>query len=163
MVKKITLLVPVIISSIIIGVLGMMFVPLDIKNRNLDFSIGTIKIDKNIMNVEVADSNSERQRWLMFRNEKLEPNSGMLLVYDKPDLYSVWLLNIKYPLDLLWFDQQGSLVYTVRDAQPCDNFLDFSTCTYKNTEPSKFVLAAHSGFIQQNNITFNSKMDTLSI
>ena len=113
MVKKITLLVPVIISSIIIGVLGMMFVPLDIKNRNLDFSVGTIKIDKKIMNVEVADSDSERQRWLMFRYEKLEPNSGMLLVYDKPDLYSVWLLNIRYPLDLLWFDQQGSLVYAV--------------------------------------------------
>ena len=113
MVKKITLLVPVIISSIIIGVLGMMFVPLEIKNRNLDFSVGTIKIDKKIMNVEVADSDSERQRWLMFRYEKLEPNSGMLLVYDKPDLYSVWLLNIRYPLDLLWFDQQGSLVYAV--------------------------------------------------
>jgi len=163
MVKKITLLVPVIISSIIIGVLGMMFVPLDIKNRNLDFSIGTIKIDNKIMNVEVADSNSERQRWLMFRHEKLEPNSGMLLVYDKPDLYSVWLLNIRYPLDLLWFDQQGSLVYFVKNAQPCNNILDPSACTFKNTKPSKFILAASSGFIQQNNITFNSKMDTLSI
>ncbi len=127
MVKKITLLVPVIISSIIIGVLGMMFVPLEIKNRNLDFSVGTIKIDKKIMNVEVADSDSERQRWLMFRYEKLEPNSGMLLVYDKPDLYSVWLLNIRYPLDLLWFDQQGSLVYAVKDANPCNNILDPST------------------------------------
>ena len=158
MVKKITLLVPVIISSIIIGVLGMMFAPLDIKNRNLDFSIGTIKIDKKIMNVEVADSDSERQRWLMFR-----PNSGMLLVYDKPDLYSVWLLNVRYPLDLLWFDQQGSLVYAVKNAQPCDNILDPSTCTFKNTKPSKFILAASSGFIQQNNITFNSKMDTLSV
>ena len=163
MVKKITLLVPVIISSIIIGVLGMMFVPLDIKNRNLDFSVGTIKIDEKIMNVEVADSDSERQRWLMFRYEKLEPNSGMLLVYDKPDLYSVWLLNIRYPLDLLWFDQQGSLVYAVKNANPCNNILDPSTCTFKSTKPSKFILAASSGFIQQNNVTFNSKIDILSI
>jgi uncharacterized protein len=86
-----------------------------------------------------------------------------LLVYDKPDLYSMWLLNIRYPLDLLWFDQQGNLVYTVRDAQPCDNFLDFSTCTFKNTEPSKFVLAAHSGFIGQNNIANASKLEILSL
>jgi uncharacterized membrane protein (UPF0127 family) len=162
MVKKITLLVPVIVSSIIIGVLGMMFVPLDIKNRNLDFSVGTIKIDKKIVSVEIADSNSERQRWLMFRDERLGPNSGMLLVYDKPDLYSIWLLNIRYPLDLLWFDQDGSLVYTVKNAQPCNNILDPSACTFKNTKPSKFVLAVAPGFIQQNNITPNSKMDILS-
>ncbi len=163
MVNKITLLIPIIISSIIIGILGLMFVPSDIKNRNLDFSMGTIKIDNKIINVEIADSDDERQRWLMFRDENLSPNSGLLLVYDRPDLYSMWLLNIRYPLDLLWFDQQGNLVYTVRDAQPCDNVLDFTTCTFKNTKPSKFVLAAHSGFIDQNGITNTSKLEVLSI
>ena len=163
MVNKITLLFPVIISSIIIGILGLMFVPSDIKNRNLDFSIGTIKIDNKIINVEIADSDDERQRWLMFREENLSSNSGLLLVYDKPDLYAMWLLNIRYPLDLLWFDQQGNLVYTVRGAQPCDNVLDFSTCTFKNTKPSKFVLAAHSGFISQNGITNITKLEVLSI
>lgn len=55
MVNKITLLVPIIVSSIIIGILGLVFVPSDIKNRNLDFSTGTIKIDDMIINVEVAD------------------------------------------------------------------------------------------------------------
>ncbi len=163
MVNKITLLFPVIISSIIIGILGLMFVPSDIKNRNLDFSIGTIKIDNKIINVEIADSDDERQRWLMFREENQSSNPGLLLVYDKPDLYAMWLLNIRYPLDLLWFDQQGNLVYTVRGAQPCDNVLDFSTCTFKNTKPSKFVLAAHSGFINQNGITNISKLEVLSI
>lgn len=163
MVNKITLLIPIIISSIIIGILGLMFVPSDIKNRNLDFSMGTIKIDNKIINVEIADSDDERQRWLMFRDENLSPNSGLLLVYDRPDLYSMWLLNIRYPLDLLWFDQQGNLVYTVRDAQPCDNVLDFTTCTFKNTKPSKFVFTAHSGFIDQNGITNTSKLEVLSI
>ncbi len=163
MVNKITLLVPIIVSSTIIGILGLVFVPSDIRNRNLDFSTGTIKIDDMIINVEVADSDDERQRWLMFREETMSRNSGLLLVYDKPDLYSMWLLNIRYPLDLLWFDQQGNIVYTVRDAQPCDNFLDFSACTFKNTKPSKFVLAAFSGFIDQNGITNASKLEVLSI
>ena len=85
MVNKITLLVPIIVSSIIIGILGLVFVPSDIRNRNLDFSTGTIKIDDMIINVEVADSDDERQRWLMFREENMSPNSGLLLVYDKPD------------------------------------------------------------------------------
>jgi uncharacterized membrane protein (UPF0127 family) len=164
MVNKITLLIPIIISSIVIGLLGLVFVPSDIKNRNLDFSMGTIKIDNKIFHVEIADSNDERQRWLMFRDEKISPNSGLLLVYDKPDLYSMWLLNIRYPLDLLWFDEQGNLVYSVKDAQPCNNVLDFSTCTFKNTKPSKFVLAANAGFINQNSMTNNaSKLEILSM
>jgi uncharacterized membrane protein (UPF0127 family) len=163
MVKKITLLIPIIISSVIVGVLGIIFAPSDITNRNLDFSIGTIKLDNKIMNVEVADSNGEIQRWLKFRHEKLEPDSGLLLVYDKPDLYSLWLLNINYPLDLMWFDQTGNLVYTVKNTQPCDSILDSSTCTFKNTKPAKFILATSSGFIPQHNITDNSKLEILSI
>jgi uncharacterized membrane protein (UPF0127 family) len=161
MVKKITLLIPIIISSIIIGVLGIMFFPADIKTGNLNFPIGTIKIDKKIMKVEIADSNIDRQRWLMFRDEKLKPDSGLLLVYDKSDLYSLWLINIKYPLDLLWFDQAGNLVYIVKNAQPCNNILDPSTCTYKNIKPAKFILATSSGFIQQNNIISKSKLEIL--
>ncbi len=161
MVKKTTLLIPVIISSIIIGVLGIMFFPVDIKTGNLNFPIGTIKIGNKIMKVEIADSNIDRQRWLMFRDEQLKPDSGLLLIYDKPDLYSMWLINIKYQLDLLWFDQAGNLVYSVKNAQPCKNILDQSTCTFKNIQPAKFVLAASSGFIQQNDITNKSKLEIL--
>ena len=161
MVKKTTLLIPVIISSVIIGVLGIVFFPGQFNTGNLDFPIGTIKIDKKIMKVEIANSDIDRQRWLMFRDEKLNPDSGLLLVYDKPDLYSMWLINIKYPLDLLWFDQTGNLVYTVKNAQPCKNILDQTTCTFKNIKPANFVLAASSGFILQNHISNKSKLEIL--
>ena len=160
MVQKTTLLIPVIICSVIIGVLGIIFFPADINSGN-HFPIRTIKIDNKIMKVEVANSNIDRQRWLMFRDEKLNPDSGLLLIYDKPDLYSMWLINIRYPLDLLWFDQTGHLVYTVKNAQPCSNILDQTSCSYKNINPAKFIFAASSGFIQRNNITDNSRLELL--
>lgn len=160
MVKKTSLLIPIIICSIIVGVLGIIFFPAGINSENL-FPIKTIKIDKKIMKVEVADSDIDRQRWLMFRDEKLNPDSGMLLIYDKPDLYSMWLINIKYPLDLLWFDQMGHIVYSVKNAQPCSNILDQTTCSYKNTTPAKFIFAASSGFIQRNNVTDKSTLELL--
>jgi len=163
MVKKIVLLLPIIAISIIIGLLGLLFIPSEIKNKNLDFSKGTIKIDEKIMNVELADSESERQRWLTFRNERLGPDSGLLLIYDNPDLYSLWLLNIRYPLDLIWLDQFGDVVYIKENANPCDNILDASVCTFKNTIPAKFVLTTDSGFVSKNNITSNSRLELLSI
>lgn len=162
MVKKITLLIPVIIASFTIGILGIIFIPSDIKNKNIDFSKGTIKINDKLLTVEVADTDYDRQRWLMFRNEKLELDSGLLLIYDNPDLYSIWLLNIQYPLDLLWLDKNGNIVYMKSNAQPCDNILDSSKCTFKNTKPAKFILASSSGFIQHNNITESTKLEIIS-
>ena len=40
-------LVPLIVASIILGILGLTFVPEGVKNRNLDFSRGTIVINNH--------------------------------------------------------------------------------------------------------------------
>lgn len=162
MVKKITLLIPIIISAFVIGILGIVFIPSDIKNRNTDLDKGSIKIDENLLTVEIADSDAERQRWLAFRNENLDLDTGLLLIYDKPDLYPISLMNVKFPLDLIWFDVQGEIVYVKKDVPPCDNIFDSSNCTFKNTKPAQFVLAGSSGFIQRNNISENSKLEILS-
>ncbi len=163
MVKKITLLIPVIISAFIIGILGIVFIPLDIKNKDINFSKGTIKIDEKLLTVEIADTDFDRQRWLTFRDEPLSLNSGLLMIYDRPDLHSMWLLNIRYPIDLVWFDQEGNVVYAKKNAQPCDTILDSSQCTFKNTKPAKFVLASTSGFIHYNNVSEHSKLEIISV
>lgn len=163
MVRKITVLVPVIIGSVILGILGLTFVPEGIKNRNLDFSKGTIAINNQSIRVEIAETPAERQRWLTFNTEKLPFDAALLLVYDKSDLNSLWLLNIEYNLDLIWLDSAGNIVYMIKDAVPCKNTLDAAQCTYKNTIPSKYILAATSGFIDYHNITKASKIKLISI
>jgi uncharacterized membrane protein (UPF0127 family) len=162
MVKKISLLIPIIISAFVIGILGIVFIPSDIKNRNTDLDKGTIKLDENLLTVEIADTDADKQRWLTFRNEKLNLNTGLLLMYDKPDLYPISLLNVKFPLDLMWFNHSGNIVYLKENAQPCNNIFDSSNCTFKNTIPAQFVLAGSSGFIQYNNISKNSKLEIIS-
>lgn len=163
MVRKIIVLLPVIIGTIILGILGLAFVPEGIKNRNLDFSKGTIVINNHSIRAEIAETPAERQRWLAFRSEKLPFTSALLLVYDKSDLYSLWLLNIQFNLDLVWLDDAGNIVYMIRNAVPCNSTLDAAQCTYKNTIPSKYILAATSGFINYHNITKDSKVKLVSI
>ena len=163
MVRKITLLGPVIVGCVVLGVLGLTFIPEGIKNRNLEFSKGTIVINNHSISAEIAETPAERQRWLTFRSEELPLNSSLLVVYDKPDLYSLWLLNIQFRLDLVWFDSDGSIVYIKQDVVPCKNTLDAAQCTYKNTIPAKYVLAATTGFINYHNITKDSKIKLISI
>lgn len=163
MVRKITVLLPVIVGCVILGVLGLTFIPEGIKNRNLEFSKGTIAINNHSISAEIAETPAERQRWLTFRSEELPLNSSLLLVYDKPDLYSLWLLNIQFNLDLIWFDDDGNIIYIKQDVVPCKNTLDTTQCTYKNTIPAKYVLAATTGFINYHNITKDSKIKLISI
>lgn len=163
MVRKITALLPVIVGCVILGILGLTFIPEGIKNRNIEFSKGTIAINNHSISTEIAETPAERQRWLTFRSEELPLSSALLLVYDKADLYSLWLLNIQFNLDLIWFDGAGNIVYIKQDAAPCRNTLDAAQCTYKNTIPARYVLAATTGFINYHNITKDSKIKLVSV
>ena len=94
MVQKVTVLAPAIVVAVIIGVVGLIFIPSDIKHKNTAFPEGTIRIDQNVIKVEIAESDADKQRWLMFRAQQLPYDSAMILVYEKSDLYSMWLLNM---------------------------------------------------------------------
>ena len=163
MVSKTTVLLPTIIAVVILGVLGLLFIPLSIKDKKIDFPKGTLRIDNNTIQVEVADTPAARQRWLTFRDDKLPLDSAIMLVYDKPDLYSLWLLNIQFNIDLLWLDEKGNIVYIIKNVSPCKTPLDAARCTYKNTRPAKYILAATAGFVDHYNITNHSSFKIISI
>ena len=163
MVGKIAVIIPVLVAAVTIGSLGLVFIPQEIKNKQIDFPEGTIRIDDDVIKVEVAESRADKQRWLMFREERLPLNSAMILIYEKSDLYALWLLNIEYNLDLIWINENGNIVYMVKDADPCKNALDAASCTYKNTKPAKYIIAAASGFIEEHDITEKSMMTIISI
>jgi uncharacterized protein len=156
-------LIPAALASFFIGIAGLIFVPDEIKNKPLDFDRGTIKIGNSVINVEIAESDAERQRWLMFRNEEFPLNSAMILVYPTSDLYALWLLNIQYNLDIMWFNEEGKLVYLIRDARPCENPLDPHNCTFKTNVPAKYIVVSTEGFIKEHNITTSSILTIISI
>ena len=163
MVSKTRVLLPLIVGTVVLGTLGLLFIPESIKDKNIGFPNGTLSIDNKIVKVEVADSPVAKQRWLTFREDKLPFDSAMILVYNKSDLYPIWLLNIEFNVDLLWLDEQANIVYIVKNAPPCKTALDVTGCTYKNTKPAKYVIAAASGFIEKHKITEKSLMTIISI
>lgn len=67
---------------------------------------------------EVADTPVERARGLMFR-ERLEPDLGMIFLFDAPGLHSFWMKNTHIPLDILWIDSRGQVVHIERRVPPC--------------------------------------------
>ncbi len=68
--------------------------------------------------VEIADTDAERERGLMFRDE-LPAGHGMLFIHEREEPQAYWMKNTRIPLDILYFDEARRLVAQQRDVPPC--------------------------------------------
>lgn len=156
-------LVPITIAAVIIGVVGLMSIPSDSKLESVEFPRGIIKIDDIPVAVQIADSEPRRVRGLMFQDQ-LPYDQGMIFVFEEPGLYSLWMLNMQFPLDMIWFDETGKIVHIEKDVPPCKSALEITTCqSIVPDNEALYVLEVTSGFIDLHNITNSSILTIISI
>ncbi len=129
----------------------------NLKSESIEFSQGQIKLDDLFLDVQIADNDLKRMRGLMFQ-EQLPFDKGMLFVFDKPDLYSIWMPNMKFYLDIIWFDNAGNVVHIQKNIMPCQTVLEIQTCPIISPNiDSRYILEVTSGFVDKFNITKDSK------
>ncbi len=68
-------------------------------------------------NVEIADTEEERQKGLMFR-ESLPEDGGMLFDFGNPQPATIWMKNTLIPLDILFINTDGEVLAIARNAVP---------------------------------------------
>jgi hypothetical protein len=156
-------LIPIGIAAVIIGVVGMLSLPKDVKLEQTEFPQGIVKIDDVMLKVQIADTKPLQTRGLMFQ-ETLPYDQGMLFIFEDEGIRSMWMLNMQFSLDVLWIDAQGNIVHIEKDTQPCKSALETMTCTFTNGngEEAKYVLEVTAGFVDKFNITQNSKLEIIS-
>ena len=80
----------------------MLSIPSDAKLEAVEFPRGTIKVDDVVIEVQIADTQPRRVRGLMFQ-ETLPYTEGMIFVFAETGIHSLWMLNMQFPLDMIWF------------------------------------------------------------
>ncbi|MCJ8307260.1 MAG: DUF192 domain-containing protein [Nitrosopumilus sp.] len=156
-------LIPISIAAVIIGVVGLMTLPSESKLESVEFPRGTIMVDDIPLEVQIADTDPRRFRGLMFQDQ-LPYDQGMIFVFNEPGLYSLWMLNMQFSLDMIWFDEDGKVVHIEKDIPPCKTVVEISACqSIIPSDEAVYVLEVTSGFIDQNNITKNSILKIISI
>jgi hypothetical protein len=61
----------------------------------------TIYIEQLPLSVEIADTSEERTRGLSGK-VGLEPNEGLLFVFDNLGAHGIWMHQMKFPIDVVW-------------------------------------------------------------
>jgi uncharacterized protein len=71
-----------------------------------------------VYRIEVARTPAAHAQGLMFR-EGLPPNSGMLFLFPEKTVHKFWMKNTMIPLDMIWMDDQGKVLFLSADTPPC--------------------------------------------
>ncbi len=157
-------LIPLAVAAVIIGIAGMLTIPTDVKLEYVEFPRGTIKVDDKILEVQIADTYSLRVRGLMFQDE-LPYNEGMLFVFEGSETRPMWMLNMQFNLDVIWFDENANVVAIEKNIPQCITTVEVVACRENGVsgDNAKYVLEVTAGFVDKFNITENSKMEIISI
>ena len=101
--------------------------------------------------VELAKTEDEQARGLMFRHS-LPENTGMLFVWDEETNQRMWMKNTLIPLDMLFIDSGGRIVYIAHNATP------ESTAVIESNRPVRGVLEIAGGTAKKKHIEIGNRV-----
>ena len=86
--------------------------------RAAELPLRTLTIGKQKLVVEVVTTPDQRATGLMNRFS-LQPDHGMLFVFDRPQPLAFWMKNTYIPLSIAFVDANGAIL-NIEDMQPQD-------------------------------------------
>lgn len=83
--------------------------------------------------VECAVTPEARIKGLSGR-EALKPGHGMLFIFDTLAHQGMWMPDMRFPLDIVWLDENLAVVHVTEGAQPCPQPAQQSNCPTHNSK-----------------------------
>lgn len=99
----------------------------------------TLQISGKMLKVEVAATEAAREQGLSGR-AGLEAGHGMLFIFPESGLYGFWMKDMKFPIDVVWLDEDKKVIDIARNLQPSS----FPQVFYPPV-PVKYVLETNPG------------------
>jgi uncharacterized membrane protein (UPF0127 family) len=114
-----------------------------------------IKFAGVVLSVELAKTPQAQQMGLSGR-VSMAADRGMLFVFDSESNWGFWMKDMKFPLDIIWFDSNRRVVYIEQDLAPCT---PQSCPIYTPPTNAMYVLEVNAGFVQAHGVAMG---DTFS-
>ena len=98
------------------------------------------------IDIEIAETDSARERGMMQREGFPNDRSGMLFVFNEEQPRSFWMSNTPVALDILFVDADSQVVTIAKYTTP------FSSERYESGDPVQFVVEVPAGFADSHGI-----------
>ena len=116
----------------------------------------SIPIDEATPKLQLALTENERSRGLMYR-DKLPKHHGMLFLFKQPGKRSFWMRNTYIPLDLAYFDSQGTLL-EIHALYPHNE-----NAVHSRSEDVLIAVEMNQGWFLSENVRPGAKLDLDSL
>ena len=121
--------------------------------KDITFKTGHVRVGKHPLKVELAVSDEERSRGLMFR-KALGKDDGMLFVFDELGYHSMWMKDTLIPLSVAFLDGEGNII-NILDMEP--QTLD----THSAAGPARYAIEANKGWFAEKKVKPGDKVTGL--
>lgn len=119
-----------------------------------------VRVGGAVIKAEVADSAEARTRGLSSR-PNLRKGQGLLLVFDQPGRYAIWMKDMNFPLDIMWI-KDGRLADFVENAPPpAPGTPDSELYVYEPYILSDYILEVGSGFIESRGLKIGDPVEVI--
>ena len=108
------------------------------------------------LDIEIADNDYDVQTGLMYRNS-MQDNRGMLFVFPTMRERFFYMRNTKFPLDLIYLDQNKYIVSFQENAKP------FDESSLPSEVPAQYVLEVNAGLAEKWLLEIGDRMDYTKI
>lgn len=105
-----------------------------------------LKIGDSKLGIEIVDTDATRARGLSGR-PALDDGRGMLFVFDRADYHGFWMKDMRFPIDIIWFNDDWRVIDITENISP----EDFPKI-YRPRSPVRYVLEINAGFTAANKI-----------
>ncbi|MBG6128605.1 uncharacterized membrane protein (UPF0127 family) [Aquimarina sp. EL_43] len=89
------------------------------------------------LDIEIADSDYERETGLMYR-KSMQNDQGMLFIFSEEAPHSFYMKNTKFPLDIIFIDAKNKVVSIQKNAQPLNE------SSLPSEGPAQYVLEVNA-------------------
>jgi uncharacterized membrane protein (UPF0127 family) len=94
-----------------------------------------------VLQAEVMVSDEDRAMGLMFR-PSLPLDRGMIFLFETSDFHAIWMKNCKFPIDIVWLDEEKKIVHVAEAVPPCKT----DPCpVYKPLRRASWVIELNAG------------------
>ncbi len=113
----------------------------------------TVCFEDSCVDVELATTPKEMTIGLMNRTS-LPEDMGMLFIFNEKGIHKFWMKNTLIPLDMIWLDESGKIIYIEKNAPPCN----VPACPVFGPESdSKYALEVNGGYTERHKINVGDK------